>query len=155
MATMNLYLPDALKADMDEVEGINWSSLAQSAFRSAITERRAQTTMDKQAVAERIRSTAGTNSPKYQRGKTDGQEWAAGYADADDLEAMSSVDLNAMWERAAEPDRGAAWVADAIAQELGYDNAGDIFDDVKFTRSYIDGFVAGADDVWSQVRKLL
>lgn len=33
MATMNIYIPDKLKSEMDQVKNINWSNLLQAAIR--------------------------------------------------------------------------------------------------------------------------
>ncbi len=46
MATLNLYVPDALKAQMDDIDGINWSQVAQAAFKAAIEEQGMQSTSD-------------------------------------------------------------------------------------------------------------
>lgn len=36
MATLNVYVPDALKAQMDKIEGLNWSQVAQGAWQTEI-----------------------------------------------------------------------------------------------------------------------
>lgn len=162
MATLNLYVPDALKAQMDEIEGRNWSAVAQEAFRTTVNQEKAKT-MNTEAIAERIRKTSGTNSALYKAGFAEGERWAATEAEADDLEVIERLDVD---EALSLNELSAITVATHLAQEMGAADATYLFGDdgdhnwrsdvpSKITANRLRGFVAGAQEVYKQVKSHL
>ena len=153
MATINVYVPDALKAEMDQHDGENWSQVAQEAFRFRLLTKRAST-MEIEAVVERIKATAGDKSPRYQAGFDDGRKWAAEDADADDVEAWLDTDLDVEAETAED-------MALSLAGALGYGVGGRNQVDwealfgpnMPTSKAYVRGFVAGLDEVFREVAK--
>ena len=92
MARVTVYVPDDVKARMDEAgEDINWSALAQRAFVEAALSRavrKDQSNMDK--VVERLRaSKERVMEADHRNGKTAGQRWAKQTAEYDQLERLS------------------------------------------------------------------
>lgn len=147
---MNLYLPDALKAEMDATEGINWSAMAQQAFRQAIQQRKASQ-MDMTAVAERLKTTTGANSTMYRIGFEEGKEFAAEAAEVDDLEALDAFDVGESFGRAnGDAYAVARWLADLVNCDPG-----DLFDTrvhSRISERRLRGFLDGAAEVYNAVR---
>ena len=84
MATMNIYLPDALKTAMDEVPdpAPNWSGICQKSIQAEIDRAKAaQGDMD--ALVSRVKA---AGSSQYDQGYRDGLEFARESADVDDFE---------------------------------------------------------------------
>ena len=157
MANMNLYLPEALKEEMEPFEKvINWSAVAQEAFRSAITTEKAKN-MDTQAIVNRLKATAGPKSTRFQEGSADGRQWAAEYAELDELEALAEFDLDVALNPNSVPAQftPAQYAAQQIAEAMGGDDFEVIFGEVKLTSAYIRGFVSGTLEVLSAVQTSL
>jgi hypothetical protein len=79
MPRVTLYIPDDLKARMDEVsEAVNWSAIAQQAFRDVVINlaaRKETATMDD--VVERLRASKQSYvETEHKAGLAVGEEWA-------------------------------------------------------------------------------
>ena len=92
MASMNIYIPDALKRRMDAVEGVNWSPLACRAFEiklaELITKRGAK---DMDDVVARLKALkANTDDELTKAGREHGRAWASNTADKPELELLAA-----------------------------------------------------------------
>lgn len=164
MATLNLYLPDALKAEMDTFGGINWSAVAQEAYRAAIIQKKAGT-MDTDAIVERLKRTDGKNSKGYKRGYEEGRTFAAERATVDQLDDLASFPIEQHVETVGElPMELAKWLVQAIQEEAGkpFDDSDlhQYFDtefdgELKMSVNRIRGFLDGAASVYSAVKAKL
>ena len=78
MPRVTLYLPGDLKARMDEVETVNWSAIAQQAFKEVVINlaaRKETATMDD--VVERLRASKESYvETEHKAGLALGEEWA-------------------------------------------------------------------------------
>lgn len=147
MATLNVYLPDALKAEMDHVKGVNWSQVAQEAIRGAVARSKPMDNIE--AVAERLKNTGGARA----RGFEAGVEWAKSTADAAELEVLEGWD----WEKEIANSRSEdpeAVATDLFVSEFQYGDVRDLMGG-RVTESRLRGFVEGALSVWNQAKPLL
>jgi hypothetical protein len=152
VATLNVYLPEALKAEMDSMEGINWSQVAQEAFRETIIRSNAVSGKT-EAVIERLRATAGKKGQVYKDAYEEGRAWAQQVAEADELEMLAELDLSEYLAKAQdEPGRAAQWI---FGDEFGYDDVTELLGGKRITEGRLKGFVDGALEVWKEVRSKL
>lgn len=97
MAKLNIYVPDDLKARMDEVgDKVNWSEVARPALRAAVAnfEHRKDKTMT--TAIERLRASKAQSAQRDEmEGKEHGREWAESAAAYDDLVRVSEIAYNA------------------------------------------------------------
>lgn len=145
MATLNVYLPDALKAEMDQVKGVNWSQVAQEAIRGAVARSKPMDNIE--AVAERLKNTGGTRA----RGFEAGVEWAKTTADAAELEVLEVWDWEDMYRDVGDHEVVAASL---FVAEFGYEGVREIMGG-RVTENRLRGFVEGALSVWNQAKPLL
>lgn len=145
MATLNVYLPDALKAEMDHVKGVNWSQVAQEAIRGAVARSKPMDNIE--AVAERLKNTGGTRA----RGFEAGVEWAKSTADAAELEVLEVWDWEALYRDVGDHEVVAISL---FVAEFGYEGVRDLMGG-RVTESRLRGFVEGALSVWNQAKPLL
>ena len=92
MPRMTLYVPDNLKAQMDEIaEAINWSAVAQEAFKQAVAVsaiKREPANMEQ--VIERLRaSKARVDRRSRESGRECGKRWAGQAAEYDELKRVA------------------------------------------------------------------
>ena len=103
MARVSIYVPDELKARMDQAgDAINWSEIARPAFQAALAayEHRKGQTMS--TAVERLRA----SKQEYEQeestsGEDAGRAWAKDDAEYGELVAISKIDLGAWAEEAA------------------------------------------------------
>jgi hypothetical protein len=98
MPKVNLYVPDDLKARMDDTgEVVNWSAVAQRAFREAISTLQVRKDRsDMEHVVERLRA----SKERYEErqlavGKEVGTQWAKTQAEFFELVAVARFDAGA------------------------------------------------------------
>src|SRR5258708_2891923 len=106
MPKVTLYIPDDLKARMDGAgEAVNWSGVAQRAFREAIsTHSISKDHSDMENVIERLRASKERfEDRQLEGGKAVGSRWAKTKAEYFELAAVAAWDPNA-WVRDMEPD---------------------------------------------------
>ena len=108
--------------------------------------------MELETIAARIRATSGKNSQKYKEGESDGRQWLAEYADADDMEALLAIDLNEVLEQSEDDAVDAAC---SIGVKLGCDHLDAVFNTDRITTSYLQGFFAGVRSLAVELRTLL
>ncbi len=155
MASLNVYLADALKAEMETYEGVNWSQIAQEAIRAEIGRRKVMTELhaDISSVVSRLKATPTS----YDSGFEAGVNWAKADANACELEELDSwdwlADLEQMQLRNNEADSPDV-ARQLIEQEWGYSSASSLMGG-RITERRLEGFVAGARSVWKQAKQLM
>jgi hypothetical protein len=143
----SVYVPDDL-AKQVRAHGISISEVTHAALRQAVeaASLRDRVMTDINAVAERLRSTiAEEDRRKYEEGRADGIEWAREYATANELEHMASYDFTG-------GDFEDHSVVDFMSTKESFTVTSvrpDIDDE------YWTGFIAGAQQVWDAVWRLL
>jgi hypothetical protein len=150
MARVTVYVPDDVKARMDEAgEDLNWSALAQRAFVEAALSRavrKDQSNMDK--VIERLRaSKERVQEADFEAGKTAGAQWAKQEAEYDELERLSKYaedgnqpEDEATLRRLIDPSEKLDWRD--FGRLLGHENP---------SENYVIGFAEGAVEVFDEV----
>ena len=142
MATINIYVPDSLKTDMDAVGNINWSGICQKCIKAEITRTRAAEGSKADAVA-RINA---AGSSRFNAGFADGRQFALADADIDDFDVwMDYPEIKAECE---EPKEA---VTELVAR-AGGDGPSYFFGDGRITWRYLDGFHAGLMEVFYEIR---
>lgn len=162
MARVNISVPDEMKDRMDGLPSINWSAVAQAAFKTEITiaELR-QKNMNDQADTlsgiERLRSDRRANDEwEYNHGEALGKDWAlreASYAALARVAAMEDEQL---------PEEGEDAVFELYRQAEGEEDPSprfvwewaeekSLYDGKIVPARRIAGFIAGATEVFQQV----
>ncbi len=91
MARMSTYVPDELKARMDAIETVNWSSIAQTAFEREIRLHPKLTESEMQATIERLKaSKLGQTDEVIAAGVEAGKKWAMEEAQYLDLKKVGA-----------------------------------------------------------------
>lgn len=93
MARMSIYVPDALKATMDEFGDANWSGVAQRAFEDEINQQSWRKDGTMETAIERLRaSKAAYVQATVGDGKDTGRHWAMTSAEYSELRRLASLD---------------------------------------------------------------
>lgn len=128
MATMNLYLPEALKAEMDQQQGVNWSKVAQDAFRQALEIERTKKVDMIEASIQRLRSERGQKVGRQEAQATAaGKRWALEAAKFEELEAVATIESG-----------GEAWTGEPGAYGWGHCLADAIYGEDKWDRADLE-----------------
>jgi hypothetical protein len=160
MATMNLYLPAALKADMEACEGVNWSQVAQQAFLRTIEIERIKSVNITEAGLERLRSSRTSKlEMKVAAAIAAGKKWALEAAEYDELERVADLSTLDQWHWDGEPGvyGWGAEVINAIHGEGEWDRSTvEDFCEAHFGVGYpegeeVEGFVSGAQEVFNEL----
>ena len=151
MATINVYVPDPLKAEMDAAAtSTNWSALCQKTIRQELT-RLAATAGDKKTITARV-SAAG--SKQYINGYAAGKAYAAEHATVDDFEEFDDwydEFIDQFDSDGGKPaDRGIV-MATEMAKFFGLDD--DYFvKDYRPTWRWSEAFAAAMKDTWEAIK---
>jgi hypothetical protein len=96
MAKLNLYVPDDLKAQMDEVgDSVNWSEVARPAFQAAVANLRHRKDRNMSTAIERLRASKAQSVQNDQMlGTKHGREWAENRASYDELVRVSKIEYD-------------------------------------------------------------
>jgi hypothetical protein len=149
MARINVSVPDSLRERMSALDSrVNWSEVAQTAFEREIVKHNFEVENMEQVI-ERLRASKTAFAEKEQAdGLKHGRSWAQQHASYEELRTVANLDLTNETDYAALVDKALGNI------DLHWD---DSFwqdgDDVRRLPSneYVQGFVDGALDVWSQV----
>jgi hypothetical protein len=159
MPKVNLYVSDDLKARMDDTgEAVNWSAVAQRAFREAIsTHQIRKDRSDMEHVVERLRA----SKERYEErqlaaGNEVGTKWAKTQAEFFELVAVANFDPDA---HDGELDRDTLqWVIDPDG-ETGPREWAEFWETHygrgKPSDAFIRGFIEGATEVYDAVAEQL
>lgn len=155
MPKVNLYVPDDLKARMDDAgDDLNWSAIAQRAIREAIsTHHIPRDRSNMEHVIERLQASKERYEDRQlAAGKKAGTKWAESQAEYFELVAVASFDADA---RDGELDRDSLqWLIDPDGEtdprewaefwETHYGRG-------KPSEAFIRGFIDGATEVYDAV----
>ena len=165
MPKISIYVPDEMKARMDETDDrANWSGIAQRAFEVELDH--VETVMEIKTmtdVIERLRASKTESAERQaETGRQLGVDWAKRFADYEELRRIAGIDTSNFQVIYSE-DTGwesAEWVveqtigdapasADEVAEFYGLEN--DMLDAVLTTK-FVEAFVVGASEVWSEIK---
>ena len=170
MPKISIYVPDEMKARMDEADDrANWSAIAQRAFEIELGHlESAQEIGSMTDVIERLRASKEQSAKASQDdGRTAGQEWAKRSAEYEDLKRVAKLNLRDFYENFEDPDWTAReFVTTAIMGSheeakfiLGDDaemsacyGVDEDMVDATLTREFLVGFVEGAIEVWEEIK---
>jgi hypothetical protein len=150
VARISLYISDELKAEMDQIEDINWSDIARPAFMHALAIRKQRSNQTMETAIERLRaSKAESNKRDELAGKEDGRKWAENTAEYDELRRVAEIKfvhgmsyLDALYS-AIDPDNELN-EGEAMEQLFGDEHA-DVSDE------YVAAFIEGAQAFFDEV----
>jgi len=144
MASMNVYLADALKAEMETHEGVNWSQIAQEAIRAELSRRSIMNaaTANLGDVVTRLKATPSSYSSGYEAGLA----WANADAEARELEDLESL--------TDDTSNSLEVLQDLVEREWKYNSVTDLIGG-RLNERRVQGFIDGAMSVWSSAKKLM
>ena len=175
MARVNVSVPDELKATMDGFPSVNWSAVAQEAFRTAITiaelrNKSMNNEADTMAGLERLRAERRANTEwERNQGEDGGRNWALKSATFAALARVAGLEGEKLPEDGIDAARVLLGYAeddeDGSSRESGppidddelhdwilrmglYDSS---VSDTNVNPARITGFIAGAAAVYRQV----
>ncbi|QQM42811.1 type II toxin-antitoxin system CcdA family antitoxin [Streptomyces liliifuscus] len=144
---MNISVPDEL-AERVRARDLPISSICQDALRKAVEldEKKERTMPDLEAVVERLRGTQyGEKQRAIEEGHQLGILWAKQWATAEELREVAEADLigfqQFMMRRDTSTEEFYKEVDHTASREYGHEQ--------------LDGFKAGAEEVWETVKDLL
>lgn len=155
MPRITLYVPDELKARMDEAgDGLNWSAVTQRAIREAIAINQVKRNPDNMTnVIERLRaSKERLENANAASGKDCGATWAKSAAEYDELSRISeavsidSIGLDDL-KRLIDPEHH----MDAHDWKAFWEKHGDGQPDDAFAQGFAEGAAAVFDEVADQI----
>jgi hypothetical protein len=159
MPKVNLYVADDLKARMDDAgEAVNWSSVAQRAFKEAIAThqiRKGSTDVDQ--VVERLRASKERYEDRQlASGKEVGAKWAKTEAEYYELVAVAEFDPD---EYPKELDRDSLqWLIDPDGEtdpRTWHEFWDTHYGRGKPSEAFIRGFVEGATEIYDEIAEQL
>jgi hypothetical protein len=150
VARISLYVFDELKAEMDQIQDLNWSDIARPAFMYALATRKQRSNQTMETAIERLRaSKAESNKRDELAGKEDGRDWAEKRAEYDELRRVAEIKfvhgrsyLDAL-HSAIDPDHE---LSEGEAKEQLF---GDEHADVS--NEYVAAFIEGAQAFFDEV----
>lgn len=146
MATVNAYVPDSLKAEMDAIANQpNWSALFQEVAKAEIARAKA-TAGDRDALVARV---LAKGSPKEQEGFDAGLEFARTWAEIDDFEVV------AKYQSPPFDDYAASIKWKNICDELGCDPDHFFGDNEYRSERFLKGFARAIVETYNDIRPIL
>jgi hypothetical protein len=149
VARISLYVPDDLKARMDQVD-LNWSDIARPAFMSALAIQKQRSDQTMESAIERLRaSKAESNKRDELTGKADGRDWAEKHAEYDELRRIAEIEFNHGMNyfdtlyAAIDPEK------ELSKREFKEQIFGDEYADI--TEEYAEAFIEGAQGFFNEV----
>jgi hypothetical protein len=92
VARISLYVPDNLKAEMDQIKDINWSDIARPAFMTALASRKQRSERTMESAIERLRASKAESRKRDElNGKEHGRSWAEHTAEYDELRRVVEI----------------------------------------------------------------
>ena len=173
MPRVSIYVPDELKARMDEAgDRANWSGIAQRAFETEIHHLEAVKEIKSMSdVIERLRASKEKSSASHESdGRAFGQKWAKHFAEYDHLRRVAKLtewELNEGFENdpagpalgrvvqaiVGDEDEARSTVRDRfrLAEVFGIEEDEANTEGGLLTLEWLSGFVAGAQEVWDEI----
>lgn len=154
MATMNIYLPDALKTAMDEVPAPapNWSGICQKCIQAEIDRLKAAQG-DMEALVARVKA---AGSSQYDQGYQDGLEFARESADVDDFE-LFAVEYPELMEIQNRNGcfKNAYALLETLTESIGGDPENYLGDRKSLSWRYLEGFAKAMQDTYRSIEARL
>jgi predicted hydrocarbon binding protein len=168
MARLSVYIPDDLKARMDETDA-NWSSIAQTAFELEIRSHPRGDADVTTAAIERLRaSKAKIEQQARPEWINAGREWALNIAEFDELERIASLNaedkgldlMELLLERGQQAWSFLSAVVEAVhGNKVGADEieafAQDVIGKARPSKQELSWWLTGAAEVWDEVKDKL
>jgi hypothetical protein len=150
VARISLYLADELKAEMDQIEDINWSDIARPAFMRALAIRKQRSNQTMETAIERLRASKAESKKRDElAGKEDGRKWAENTAEYDELRRLAETKfepgmdyLDALYY-AVDPEKQLG--EREFKEQIFGDEYADISD--EYAAAFIEGAQAFFDEV--------
>jgi hypothetical protein len=149
MARISLYVPDELKARMDQVD-LNWSDIARPAFVSALAIQHQRSDQSMESAIERLRASKAASLKRDElTGRADGRRWAENRAEYDELVRIANIEINPGTDcldalyAAYDPEQ--QLTPEEFKQQLFGDEDADISD------AYAEAFILGAAEFFNDV----
>ena len=168
MPKISIYVPDEMKARMDEAgDRANWSAIAQRAFGVELNHLQSVKEIGSMTdVIERLRASKENSAQaSIVDGRVAGRDWAKRAAEYDELKRVAALNADMLIEFYEEPDAPRAIVMEAIIGDR--DEARDVFRqrsdtaelfsvdedmlEVTLTQEWLAGFVEGAQAIWEEI----
>jgi arginine/lysine/ornithine decarboxylase len=168
MPKVSIYVPDDMKARMDAAgERANWSAIAQRAFDvelfhiDAIKEIKTMTDVIDRLRASKEKFIQG----ELADGKKCGIDWAKKHAEYDELRVLTALTDVGLPVAQGDPENGydlAYWLAQKVFED---ERPGD--DEIAallqideeavqgVSREFVESFIAGATDVWDEIKNAI
>jgi hypothetical protein len=166
---MNITIPQRLKAQMDKLaEQVNWSNVAAEAFQRKIVEVQSarKRTMTKEKLIDRLRKAGKDDLRGYETGHAAGRSWAETKAlprHLRNLERIQEKGFDEVYKD--DEDPGSPWgPADMLALNIdegimSLDQCREFWKEacegdasLIHSRDFARGLVAGAAEVWEEVK---
>jgi hypothetical protein len=153
MARVSIYLPDELKARMDEIgDAANWSEIARPAFQAVVANHEHRKGQNMITAIERLRASKqeAVQTDRLE-GHQDGRAWAENSATYDDLLRLSNVEfLHDDYEGAYLALRNALDEKHELSRAQLQDYC--FGEDAHVTDEYVGAFIEGAKEFFEEVR---
>jgi hypothetical protein len=95
VARISLYVPDDLKAKMDQVKDINWSEVARPALEHALATQKQRSERTMESAIERLRASRAESRKREELdGNEHGRSWAEHTAEYDELRRVAEIECN-------------------------------------------------------------
>ena len=174
MPRVSIYVPDDMKARMDEAgDRANWSGIALRAFETEIHHLEAVKEIKSMSdVIERLRASKEKSSASHESdGRAYGQKWAKHFAEYDSLRCVARLAASDFYEGFADDPAGPALgrvvraiVGDEdearhtmrdrflLAEVFGIEEDEAYTEGGRLNLEWLSGFVAGAQEVWDEIK---
>jgi hypothetical protein len=156
---MNIWVPDELKARMDEVQHVNWSAIAQRAFEIEVNVARwKMVENEEERVVERLRASKLREDEAEQiAGREAGQEWAQATAEYGELRRVANYEHWGVTRDEDYPSTLASLILNVDDwREIDASDVRDLWQQLRDREdepdaAWVEGFVEGATEVWDEV----
>lgn len=155
MARMSIYIPDDLKAQMDEFGSEqNWSEVVRPSIQAAISSAKHRKGQTMETAIERLKASKqqyleAEQSDGYQTGR----DWAKDVAEYGELKEIAALDFTG---ESCDGALGALYATvekDSFWDDFNRTVRGN--DDVDWTDEYAGAFIEGASDFYDEVEDQL
>jgi hypothetical protein len=153
MAKMNIYIPDELRARMDQAGDRNWSAMAQRAFELEC--HLVEVLMDTEdSVIQRLRaSKAKEDDARREYGQRAGRQWAREGAEYSELRRVANVDSAEIHGSENAASNLAYLILDGDTSAVAERDLWEALWGATDTppNAWVEGFTEGVWEVWEEV----
>lgn len=157
MARIGIYIPDELKARMDQVEHVNWSATAQRAFEVEVNLKEVLMSTEDSVVARLRASKVKEDEAEQVAGRKIGQKWARDWAEYGELKRVATYQH---WDETPEEVYPSQLLCLIFAvddrREIDTSDERELWQllldrEVEPEPAWVEGFVEGVGEVWDEV----